>query len=360
MSYFRKEILETTAYQIPREKEGTIKLDQNESPWDIPTELKVRITERLIKTDFNRYAINDAIDLKKRIAKMNRVLPDQVVLSEGSNVMIQALVNAAASRGKVLTTNPCFAVYQKQAEAFGAKFFTVDLYENFTLPVESFLNAIKTHKPNLIFIANPNAPTGNLFDRESLFRIIKAAPCLVVIDEAYYPFSNETLVDWLAEFPNLVILRTFSKAFAMAGVRLGYAIADSDITFQLEKVLMSFRIPATTCAIVDEVLSNTGYVQDYVKKILKERQRMFTQMKMIENITVFASDANFFLFRVADAGRVFKALENKNIIVRNMHNDGPLKGCLRVGVGTPEENDLFLEALKEAVGHSPKPLSANS
>lgn len=350
MSYFRKSVNDIRPYSGPKiHSDVQVKLDQNESPWDIPTELKIAITERIIKTDFNRYPLLESVELTKKIAKMNRVLPDQVSLAPGSNVLIQALVNLTAHKGKVLSVNPTFSMYACQADVFEAKYFTVDLYENFTLPVESFLSAIKTVKPDIIFLANPNAPTGNLFAREDLFKILKAAKCLVVVDEAYYPFSGETLMDWVDEFPNLVILRTFSKAFSLAGLRLGYAVGDSDVIFQLEKMLLPFRISNLSCAIVDEILTNTEYVKEAMQILLKERKQLFTEMKMISNLTVFASDANFFLFRVENADRVHKQLVKKGVLIRNVSSEGLLENCLRVTVGTPEENEIFLNAIRNVL-----------
>lgn len=349
MSYIRKDILDLLPYKVPKDYGDAIKLDQNECPWDLPVEMKVAITERLIKTDFNRYPLAEVMDLKKKIAKANRVLPDQVCLSEGSNVILQALVNLTSHRGRVLALNPSFAVYRDQAQVFGCQFIGVDLHENFTLPIEVLLGQIRVQKPNIIFIANPNAPTGNLFERDSLYRVLKAARCLVVIDEAYFPFSNETVLDWLAEFPHLVIVRTFSKAFAMAGVRLGYAIGDVEVMDNLEKVLMPFRISTLSCIVADEALAHTQYIKEYMTLILKERQRMFTEMKMMDHVTVFASDANFFLFRVANAERTFKALLQKNVIVRNVSDSHLLKNCLRVSVGTPKDNEVFLRALSQIV-----------
>jgi len=350
MAIIRKDILDLLPYKIPLSYPNAIKLDQNECPWDIPVDLKVAITERLIKTDFNRYPLSEVIELRKKIAKMDRVLPDQVCLSEGSNVMLQALVNLTAHRGKVMGVNPGFIAYREQTQVFGCQWIGVDLYENFTLPIESFLQNLNKHKPNLVFIANPNSPTGNLFERESLIRILQAARCIVVIDEAYYPFSNDTAVDWLNEFPHLVIVRTFSKAFALAGVRLGYAMGDADVMDQLEKALMPFRISKLTCVVADEVLSHTGYVREYMTLILKERQRLFTRMKMMDHVTVFASDANFFLFRVKDAQAICKGLLQHGVVVRNVSDNHLLKNCLRVAVGSPEENETFLKALAEVTG----------
>lgn len=349
MSYIRDDIANLPPYKVPQAHEGLIKLDQNECPWDLPIELKVAISERLIKTDFNRYPLSEVLDLRKKMAKINRVLPDQVCLAEGSNILIQALIQVTQKKRKVMVLNPSFGLYRLQALAFGSEVISVNLYENFTLPIESLLSALKTHKPDILFIPNPNAPTGNLFERASLYKILSSASCLVVIDEAYYPFSNETLVDWLGEFPHLVLLRTFSKAFAMAGVRLGYAMGDPEVLDGLEKIMIPFRVPSLTCAIADEVLNNTKYVQDYMNLILKERQRLFTEMKIMEKITVFASDANFFLFRVPNADRVFKALLQKGVVIRNVSDTDLLKNCLRVSVGSPKENEVFLKALQDVL-----------
>lgn len=345
--YFRQEVVESALYHVEH-VEG-IKLNQNESPWDIPLDLKVRITERLIKTNFNRYPIDDLVRLAEKIAAPLGVAADQIVISNGSNTIIQALINVIDTHSKVLTVDPTFVVYELEAILHGNKIIKVPLSDEFELNTEQTLTAIKKEKPGLIFIANPNAPTGSLFDKASLYKIIQMAQCPVVIDEAYYPFTAETVVDWLKDFDNLIVLRTFSKAMALAGVRCGYMIAHPEVAAQVEKFLMSFRLSVITTAIIEEALDHANYAQSYVEQIVKERGRLFAEMQKIERLRVFPSEANFLLFRLDGAAEVCKKLMEEKVLIRNVGNDGMLKNCLRVSVGTAEENDQFLAALKKVL-----------
>lgn len=345
--FFRDELVGSGLYRVLPE-EG-IKLNQNESPWDLPLDLKVAITERLIKTDWNRYPLETVIHIKKKLAKALAVLPDQLVLSNGSNTLIQALVMAIPRKSKIAIPDPTFSVYEHQALLNGNKVVKIELADGFHFPTDRFVTTITREKPGLIFIANPNAPTGNLFDRQGLHRVLQAG-FLTVIDEAYFPFSNDSVIDWLAEFPNLIVMRTFSKAFALAGVRFGFTIADPEISYQIEKMLMPFRLSSITCAIVDEILEDSSYVNEYVKKIVAEKGRFFAKLQKIKNITVYPSDANFFLLRVSDAKVIYQKILKEGVIVRNVSNGTSLINCLRVNVGTSEENELFLNALKKVVG----------
>jgi len=343
---FRKEVVEASLYTVKAE-EG-IKLNQNESPWDLPLELKVAISERLLKLDWNRYPLTEVITLKKKIAKRDGVMPDQVVVANGSNVLIQGLILAASLYGKILIPDPTFSVYEHQARLFGNAIVKIALAEDFTLPIEKTLASIRKDKPNIIFIPNPNAPTGNLFDKQGLHRIVSTG-VLTIFDEAYFPFSRETSVEWLKDFPNLVILRTFSKAFALAGVRLGYALGDSEAMAQLEKVLLPFCVSRVTCAIADEMLEESAYADRYVKDIMKEHERLFSKLKEMKGVVVYPSAANFFLFQVPQAKVVAAKLLKAGVIVRDVCNGTSLIDALRVSVGTPDENDAFLKALKKVL-----------
>jgi len=343
-NFFRKEILSGKVYRVDHD-EG-VKLSQNECPWDIPIDLKVKITERLLKTDWNRYPLTELLDIQKKLAKWHGVLPDQIAVANGSNVLIQALINVIPRSSKVLIVDPTFVIYEMQAKLNGNKVIKVPLSEDFELLTEKTLATIKKEKPGIVFIPNPNAPTGTLFDKKSLHRIIQAAECPVVIDEAYYPFTEETVISWLEDFDNLIVMRTFSKAFALAGIRFGYLIADPDIAPQIEKFLMTFRLSNVTLAIIDEIIGNEDYVKDYVSDIVKERGRVFAELQKYDDIRVFHSEANFLLFRVPNAPALAQQLMTDGIIIRNICNDDSLKNCLRVAIGAPEENDAFLDALK--------------
>ncbi len=347
--FFRPEIVEAALYHV--DHVDGVKLNQNESPWDIPLDLKVRITERLIKTNFNRYPIDDLVVLAKKIADKlgHDIKPEQVVVSNGSNTIIQALINVIDQHSKILILDPTFVVYELQANLHGNKVIKVPLSEDFELLTEKTLTTIKKEKPGLIFIANPNAPTGSLFEKSSLYKIIQLAQCPVVIDEAYHPFTAETVIDWLKDFENLIVLRTFSKAMALAGIRAGYMVGHPEAAAQVEKFLMSFRLPVVTTVILDEALDFPDYTAGYVEKILKERARLFAEMQKIEKIRVFPSEANFLLFRTENAGEVCKKLMEEKMLIRNVGATEALKNCLRVSVGTPDENDQFLATLKKVL-----------
>ena len=277
-------------------------------------------------------------------------MPDQITIANGSNILIQALINILPQSAKVLILDPTFVVYEHQASLHGNKVIKVPLSEDFELLAEKTLTVIKKEKPGLIFIDNPNAPTGSLFEKRNLYRIIQAAGCPVVIDEAYYPFTDETVVDWLSDFDNLIVMRTLSKAMALAGIRFGYTMASIEIAQQIEKFLMPFRLSKIVSVIVDEILDHSDYMQGYVKNIVKERGVLFAKMQKIEKIRVFPSEANFLLFRVENPRDVAQKLLNEKVLVRNVSNDGMLKDCLRVSVGTAEENEQFLVALKKVLG----------
>lgn len=344
--YLRAEVEAAQAYGVVKAEPG-IKLDQNECPWDMPVGLKVSITEKLIKTDFNRYPLEDVLEFKKQLAKLNNVFTDQVAIANGSNVLIQALTLLIKPHSKVLIMEPTFPLYRLEAELFGHKVVAVPLSEDFRLQPELVLAAIKKENPALMFIANPNAPTGNIFAKEQLYRIIKAAGCLVVVDEAYYPFSGETLTDWMGEFPQLVILRTLSKAYGLAGVRVGYALGDADVIFQLNKILLPFNLSRVAIVIAGEVLAHDDYVGRQVKLVLKERQRVFEGLQKIPVVTPFPSDSNYILFRCPNSAWLLRELKKHQIILRDVADDNSLKNCARVAIGTPEENDAFLEAVTE-------------
>lgn len=341
--YIRQEVLTSSLYHV-REGEG-IKLSQNECPWDLPLELKVQIMERLLKTDWNRYPINAVERMREKLAAFCGVEPGQLVMSNGSNTIVQALVNVVPRKARILVLDPSFVVYEIQVLLAGNKLVKVPLSEDFELLTEKTIAAIKKEKPGLIFIANPNAPTGTLFEKRSLHRILETADCPVVIDEAYYEFTKETVLNWMADFEHLIVMRTFSKAVAIAGMRFGFIIAHPALAAEAEKFLMTFRLPVSTCVIVEEILKQPQYIEGYVEQIVQERARVFSKMQKIANVRVYPSSANFLLFRVADAAAVAGSFLEQKIQVRNVSNEGALNHCLRVAIGTREENDAFLKAL---------------
>jgi histidinol-phosphate aminotransferase len=344
--FIRKDVENLAAYHL--DEHSGIKLNQNESPWDIPVTLKAQIVENLLKISWNRYPLGESIQLRKKMAKQLGLWPDNILFANGSNVLIQALLLATSVGKKVLLPDPTFGVYEYQAQLLGNTVVRVSLdEENFSLPVEKFVAAIKKEKPSIIFIPNPNAPTGNLLEVEALKKIIQAASCPVVIDEAYYPFSGTTLIDMVRDYDNLVILRTFSKAMALGGLRLGYLVAEPEMVMQVQKCLLPFCINRIALVTALTVLDDQEYVDEYVKKIVAERGRVFGEMQKVAQIKVYPSAANFILFEVEKPNDVFKKLLELGVIVRQVSDGRRLKNCLRVSIGTKEENESFLKSLRK-------------
>lgn len=346
-TFFRKEVLELPAYHVP--PQDGIKLNQNESPWDIPAPLKALVVENLLKTPWNRYPLEDPLLLKKKLAKALGLWADNLVFANGSNVLIQALIVATSIENRVMVVDPTFSVYELEAKLLGNKVTRFPLEPDFSLNFDNFFKTMRKDRPKIIFIPNPNAPTGNLFPAETLRKVIESFGGLVVVDEAYYPFSGSTIIDWVKQYDNLVVLRTFSKAFALGGLRLGYLAADPEVAGQIEKCLLPFRVSRLVHVTAMTLLDHPEFVDDYVKAIITERNRLAADMAAIAGVTVHPSHTNFILFEVEDSTKTFEDLLAKKIIVRQVNDGRRLTNALRVSVGTKEENDAFLAALKKVV-----------
>lgn len=342
---FRDEVTSIKGYHLDEQK--GIKLNQNESPWDIPVHLKAAVVEELLKTPWNRYPLGDHTRLKKKGAKHLKVWPDNLVFANGSNVLIQAIMIAAGIGRKVLVFDPTFSLYELQAEILGARVIRVPLEEDFSIPIDKTLKTIKTEQPSVIFIANPNAPTGNLFNPEALKKIIETSPGLVVVDEAYYPFSGVTVIDGIKQSEHLVILRTFSKAFSAAGLRFGTLVADPEVAREVQKCLLPFCMNRFTFAAASVIFDQADYVDEFCKKIVAERKRVYEEMKKISRITVYPSDSNYILFESPRPEDLFRRLIDSEVVIRQITDRRRFQFGLRVTIGSPDENDTFLAALKK-------------
>jgi histidinol-phosphate aminotransferase len=205
---------------------------------------------------------------------------------------------------------------------------------------------MKSVDRSIVFISYPNNPTGNCFSRQAIIDILECGvPSIVVIDEAYYDFSGKTFLPLLAEYNNLIIMRTLSKACGLAGLRVGYMIAGKEIATQIMKVKMVFNINSLSQKIALILLNQREQMSVQIQSILRERERLSERLDRIDGITRFHSEANFILFRVEDAEAIFSRLLEKGILIRNFNEPGLMKNCLRVTVGKPEENDAFLSVL---------------
>lgn len=320
-----------------------VKLDANESPY-MPADAQ-SVADALRQVELNRYPDPDALALKKILAGMHGVSPENLLMGNGSDEIISLLT--ATFGGPVLYPVPTFSMYGIIARGLGAGCVEVPLDARFDLDVARMKEAISASNPKLIFLASPNNPTGNRFSDERILEICEAASGIVVVDEAYQPFAGgEGFIPRLADFPRMIVLRTLSK-IGLAALRLGFMAASPEIAGEVNKIRLPFNINSLSQTAAVCALSGSDGINRAIGLITGEREKMLSGMAGINGVTVFPSDANFILFRVGDAPGVHARLLERGILVRNL--DSAVSGCLRVTVGRPEENSEFIEALKGAV-----------
>jgi histidinol-phosphate aminotransferase len=344
----RPEILALKTYHVAP-AEGMVKLDAMENPYPLPEATRRELAEVLSRIHLNRYPDPAAPNLRALIARKMGVPPGmEVLLGNGSDDLIQIVTLALARPGAVMMyPGPTFVMYAMNATYFGMRAVQAGLREDFSLDVEAFLKAMREEKPALVYIAYPNNPTGVLYAEEDVIAILKEATGLVVLDEAYHVFARKTFMSRLAEFPNLVVMRTVSK-LGLAGIRLGYLAARPEWVEQFNKVRQVYNVNVLTQAAASFMLERLEVLEEQAARIRAEREKLGQSMKMLKGVTVFPSEANFFLIRVPDADRAFEALKRQGVLVRNL-NSPALKNCLRVTVGTPDENRILVNALKEGL-----------
>lgn len=344
---FRPEILALSAYHVPPAS-GMVKLDAMENPYSLPPELRDEIALLAASAPINRYPDASAAALKATLREALAVPAGMdIMLGNGSDEIIQILALACAKPGAVLmSVEPAFVMFRMIATFAGMGYAGVPLKADFSLDVNAMLAAITRHQPAVIFIAYPNNPTGNLFDAGAISRIIEAAPGVVVMDEAYHAFADASFMDELAQYSNLLLMRTLSK-LGLAGLRLGLLIGRPEWLSQLEKLRLPYNVGIVTQLIAERVLQHHDILLQQAAAIRIERAAMSERLAALGGIDVFPTDANFILFRVNQASQVFQALKKRGILIKNLDGTHPLlKNCLRVTVGTPNENTQFLGALQ--------------
>ena len=343
----RDEIRALTAYHVP-DSAGMVKLDAMENPYRLPADLQVEIARLVEAAALNRYPDPGAVRLKARLRAAMQIPPDAaMLLGNGSDELIQMLIMAAARPGAVvLGLEPSFVMFRMIATFCGVRYVGVPLTPEFALDVERLLTALAEHRPALVFIAYPNNPTGNLFDAPDVARIIEAAPGAVVVDEAYHAFAGGTFMPRLTDYRNLLVMRTLSKS-GLAGLRLGVLAGGGALLAHVDKVRLPYNVNVLTQLAAETVLQHPGLLAQQAAAITAERTRLFDELKRMPGVLPFRSDANFLLFRTGAANRVFSGLKQRGVLIKNLNGSHPsLVDCLRVTVGTPEENGQFLEALR--------------
>ena len=350
----RPEIQAMHAYPVS-DATGMVKLDVMESPYRLPEALAAEVGKVVSLVAINRYPVPSATELRALIREVMQVPAGcDVLLGNGSDECIQYITAALARDGAVvMAPAPSFAMFAMHALFYRLRFVGVPLLEDFTLDTEAFLAAMSKEKPALVWIAFPNNPTGNAFPVADIERIVRAAPGLVVIDEAYQPFAGATFMPRLAEFDNMVVMRTVSK-IGMAGLRLGYVCGRPEWIEAFNKTRSPFNINVLTEAVAIKLLQNKKILDAQAAKVLEERERLRPELARISGLRIFPSSANFLLARIAGgkgAGtRVFDRMKAQGVLVKDFSGGHPLMdNCLRLTIGTPEENRILVAALREAL-----------
>jgi histidinol-phosphate aminotransferase len=346
----RPEILSLSAYHVPAAL-GMVKLDAMENPYLLPDDLRDEIAHVAANAPINRYPDPSAYTLKAALREALGIPQSmEIMLGNGSDEIIQIIALACGRPGTtVLSVEPAFVMFRMIAAFAGMSYAGVPLRPDFSLDVDSMLEAISQCQPALVFIAYPNNPTGNLFDASAISRIIEAAPGLVVVDEAYHAFANVSFMDKLTQYPNLLLMRTLSK-LGLAGLRLGLLAGRPEWLTQLEKLRLPYNVGVVTQLIAEKVLQHRGVLLQQAAAIKKERAILSVRLAAMNRVESFPTDANFILFRVSEAGHVFQKLKKRGVLIKNLDGTHPLlKNCLRVTVGRPDENALFLTALEASL-----------
>lgn len=341
------------AYHVPPAA-GLVKLDAMENPYGWPEELVEGWLAEVRQAQLNRYPDPSAGELKQRMREALGV-PDgaDLLLGNGSDELIQLLGMALGGEDRtVLTAGPGFAMYRLIALFTGMSYVEVPLREgDFALDAEAMLAAIREHQPAIIYLAYPNNPTGNAFDRAAVEAVIQAAPGVVVLDEAYHAFCGETFADGLERYPNLLVMRTVSK-MGLAGLRLGYLMGHPEWLEQFEKCRLPYNIGVLTQLSARFALEHVEVFEQQTLRLREERERLFDALAAMDALTVWPSRANFITFRVpaGHAGAIHGVIREQGVLIKKLDGSHPmLADCLRVTVGTPQENRQFLKALSVAM-----------
>lgn len=326
-----------------------VRLNTNESPFPPPREWITRLTEEIRNIDFNRYPDRDATELRKALARFHKVEASQVFCANGSNEVLQSLCLAYGGPGRSAALfEPTYALHAHIAHLTGTEVLEGRRRPDFTLDIEEVGDVLAAHRPAVTFLCSPNNPTGLADDPTAVRAVAAMSQGLLVVDEAYGQFADWSALEMVAENEPLVVVRTFSKTWSMAAARLGYLIGPSELVATLERVSLPYHLDAVKQAAGRLALEFAGQMEERVGLIVRQRQRILAAMSAMP-VTCWPSQSNFILFRPDSrkGDEVWDDLLARGVLVRNTSNWPGLGGCLRVTVGTPEENDAFLSALEE-------------
>ena len=347
----RQDIRSMHAYAI-QDSRGLVKLDAMENPFRLPDAMQQELGQRLGRVAINRYPTTCVGDVIAALSTYVRLPAGcKLMLGNGSDELISLLAMACDLPGAtVLAPLPGFVMYEMSAKLQGLRFVGVPLTASFELDEAAMLAAIEAHRPAITWLAYPNNPTANLFDEAAVQRIVDAVgrqSGLVVLDEAYQPFSSRTWMDRLGTQEHVLVLRTLSK-FGLAGVRLGYLAGPAALVDEVDKLRPPYNISALNAEATLFAIEHASEFARQAALLREQRGRLQRELAALPGVTPFPSEANMILIRVGDAAAVFAGMKARGVLVKNVQGLHPLlANCLRLTVGTPEENTLMIRALAD-------------
>jgi histidinol-phosphate aminotransferase len=332
------------------------KLNQNESPFDFPAELKREVFAQVSGQSWQRYPEFVPRDLQVALAQHYRWVPDGVLVGNGSNELIQATLSVTLGSGdRVVAPSPTFSLYRLLTGVLGGRYVPVPLAENFEYDVDRLIETVRREQARLVVLNSPNNPTGSVLPDDAVERILEQTEALVVCDEAYQDFGGPTALALLAHSSRLVVLRTFSKAFGLAGLRFGLALAHPEVAREIAKGKLPYNVNLVTLAAARVAIRNAPVLAARVQEIVATRDRFLARLRQVRGLTVYPTAANFVLIRCQDvpAGEVFQRLyQDFGILVRDVSASPELAECLRISIGTGEDMDAVIEALEQITSYS--------
>jgi histidinol-phosphate aminotransferase len=332
---------------------ASVKLNQNENPWDVPARIKEEVLRRFGARKWSRYPDFVPASLHERLAEFAGWKSDGIIAGNGSNELIQALLMVTvAPQKRVLISEPTFALYRQVATVLGGEVESVPLTSTLQYDAGALLEIVEARQPDVTIICSPNNPTGCLLPEEDLRALLRASRGLVVVDEAYHEFAEHSVVPLLNEHENLIVLRTFSKAMAFAALRLGYLLASPDLVREIRKAVLPYNLNAFSQIAAEVAVENyESELLPLVKEIISERDRLFAELSQVDGLGPVVSKGNFMVVKSStDPKQIFTDLLKCDILVRDVSAYPMLKDYFRVCVGTPEENSYLLETIREICG----------
>ncbi len=349
---FTPSIKAMNGYKVNEEKHS-IKMDDNSSPYNMPAKVKNELLKKFKNLKFNRYPEPYHNNLLRLAAELCKVKTSNISFGNGSDEIIEYLLQMFinhSNNDKVLIVTPSFVMYEIVPKIMGIEVIKIPLIETaetWELDVKAIAENIKNVK--LIFLATPNNPTGNIFKKNKIMDIIKLQKCIVAVDEAYFDYASETFIPQIKRFENLIVMRTFSKGFGLAGGRLGFLISNSKIIDCYNKTRLPYNVNSLSALAAETALENFSIIKKNIDELCGGRKFLYDSLKKFKNLNVYKSDSNFILVRSTLAENIYKNLLTKFGILVKLFKDKPLDNCLRITVGSPSENKALLSALQKII-----------